>query len=49
MSLRLTKLGSEKRLDEIPCDGWSYGPATHTKNIHVIVLYALSCRKMVVN
>src|SRR6516165_527388 len=49
MSRRLTKLGCQKRLNEIPSDGWSYGLTTHTKNIHVIVLDALSCRKMVVN
>ena len=34
MSLRLTKLGGEKRLDQIPGDGWSYSPATHTQNSH---------------
>ena len=49
MSRRLTKLGGEKRLDEIPGDGWSYCPATHAKNIHVIVLDTLPCRKVIVN
>jgi hypothetical protein len=49
MSRRLTKLGREKRLNEIPGDGWSDSPAAHTKHVHVIVLYALPCRKMVVN
>jgi hypothetical protein len=49
MSWGLTKLSLEKRLNEIPGDGWSYGPATHTKNVHVIVLDTLPCRKMVVN
>jgi hypothetical protein len=49
MSLRLTKVGGEKRLDQIPGDGWSYGPAAHAKNIHVIVFDTLACRKMVVN
>jgi hypothetical protein len=41
MSLCLTKLGCEKGLNEIPGDGWSYGPATHTQNVHVIVLDTL--------
>ena len=49
MSRRLTELGREKRLDEIPGDGWSYGPATHTKNIHVIILDALPGREMIMN
>jgi hypothetical protein len=49
MSRRLTKLGGEKRLDQVPRHGWSHGPAAHAKNIHMIVLDTLSCRKMVVN
>ena len=49
MSRRLTELGREKRLHEIPGDGWSDSPATHTKHIHVIVLDTLACRKMVVD
>ena len=42
MSLLLTKLGFEKRLDQVPGDGWSHSPAAHTKNIHVIVLHPLT-------
>jgi hypothetical protein len=49
MSWGLTKLGLEKRLNEIPSDGWSDRPAPHTKNVHVIVLDTLLCRKMIVN
>jgi len=49
MSLRLTKLGGEKRLDQIPRDGWSHSPAAHAKNVHVIVLDTLPSREMVVN
>jgi hypothetical protein len=49
MSLRLTKLGCQKCLNEIPGDCWSDSPAAHTKNVHVIVLDALPCRKMIVN
>jgi hypothetical protein len=49
MSLRFTKLGGEKSLDQIPGYGWSHSPAAHAKNIHVIVLDTLPRRKMVVN
>ena len=49
MSLPLTKLGCEKRLDQIPRDGWSYGPTAHAKNIYVIVLDTLPGRKVIVN
>jgi hypothetical protein len=49
MSRCLTELGREKRLDEIPRDSWSYSPATHTKNVHVIVLDTLPCRKMIMD
>ena len=49
MSRGLTKFGCQKRLNEIPGDGWSYSPATHTKNVHVIVLDTLPSGKMVVN
>jgi hypothetical protein len=49
MPLRLAELGCEKSLDKIQGDGCSYGPATHTKNVHVIVFDTLPGRKMVVN
>jgi hypothetical protein len=49
MSWGLTELGCEEGLNEIPSHGWSYGPAAHTKDIHVIVLDTLPCRKVVVN
>src|SRR5262245_56429014 len=49
MSLRLTKPGAQKRLHEIPSHCWPHGPAAHTQNVHVIVLYTLSRRKMVMN
>src|SRR5882724_12855741 len=34
MSRRLTELGCEKRLNEIPGNCWSDSPAAHTKNVH---------------
>jgi hypothetical protein len=49
MSRRLTELGCEKRLNEIPGDGWSHGPAAHTKDVHVIVFDPLSGREVVVD
>jgi hypothetical protein len=49
MSRRLAKLSGQKGLDQIPGDGWAHSPAAHTKNVHVIVFYALPCGKVVVN
>jgi hypothetical protein len=43
MSLRLTKLSRQKRLNEIPGDSWSDGSAAHAENIHMIVLDTLLC------
>jgi hypothetical protein len=45
----LTKLGCEKGLNQIPRDRWSYGPAAHAKNVHVIVLDTLSGREVIVD
>src|SRR5262245_40960303 len=30
VSLGVADRGGEERLDEVPSDGWSHGPATHT-------------------
>ena len=49
VSLGLAKLGLKERLDEVPSDSWSHGPATHTKNVHMIVLDTLPRREMVVD
>ena len=49
MSRRLAKLSGEKRLDQVPRDGWSHSPDAHANNIHVIVFDTLPRRKMVVN
>ncbi len=49
VSLGLAKVGGEERLDEVPGDGWSHGPAAHTKDVHVIVFDTLSGREVVVD
>src|ERR1700752_190385 len=49
MSLRLTKPSAQKRLHEIPRYCWPHGSATHTENVHVIVLHTLSRREVVMN
>src|SRR6266550_3352143 len=49
VSVGLAKLGLKERLDEVPSDSWSHRPATHTKNVHMIVLDTLSRREMVVD
>src|SRR5262249_27833128 len=49
MSLLLAEIGVKEGLDQIPSDCWSYGPASHTKNIHVIVLDSLLRREVVVD
>src|SRR5437764_9233267 len=49
MSLRLAELSGEKRLDQVPGDGWSHGPAAHAKDVHVIVLDTLPGREVVVD
>ncbi len=49
MSLRLTKVGYQKCLYEVPGDGWSHSPAAHAKDVHVIVLDALPGREMIMD
>src|SRR5215467_2975636 len=49
MTLRFTEICRQKSLDEIPGYGRSHGPAAHTNNVHVVVLYALPCREVVVD
>ena len=44
-----TELGGEKRLDEIPGDGWPDRPPAHAENVEVIVLDALLRGEMVVD
>src|SRR5207244_7637801 len=34
VSLGFAELGGEERLDEVPSDGWSHGPAAHTQAVH---------------
>jgi hypothetical protein len=44
-----TELGGEEGVDQILGNSRSYGSATHTDDVHVIVFNALSCRKVVVD
>jgi hypothetical protein len=41
MALSLTWLRREKGLHEVPCCGWPHNTATHTNNVHVVVLDSL--------
>src|SRR5262249_17217866 len=47
--LGVAEVGGQERLDEVPSDGWSHGPAAHTKNVHMIVLDSLLGREVVVD
>jgi hypothetical protein len=49
VSLGLAERGGQKCLDEVPGDGWSYGPAAHTQDVQVIVLDPLLGREVVVD
>jgi hypothetical protein len=45
----LTKLRRQKCLEQVPSYTRPYGTATHTYNVHVVVLDALLGREMVVD
>ena len=49
MPLGLTEFGRQESLDEIPGYGRSHGPAAHTDNVHVVVLYTLPGGEVVVD
>src|SRR5262249_22969353 len=49
VSLGLAACGGQERLDEVPGDGWPYGPAAHTQDVQVIVLDPLPGREVVVD
>ena len=49
MSLGLAELSCQERLDEVPGDRRSDGPAAHAEDVQVIVLDTLSGREMVVD
>src|SRR6266481_6850180 len=49
MSLCLTKLGCEKRLDQIPRQFRAFDAPAQTDDIEVVVLNALLRRKMILN
>jgi hypothetical protein len=45
----LAVFGREKGLHQVPSDGRADRPATHAKDIHVIILNTLAGRKVVMN
>jgi len=47
--LRLTELGGQKRLDQIPGYRGSEGSSAHAKDVHVVVLDALPGGEMIVD
>jgi hypothetical protein len=49
VSISSAELASEKRLNKIPGDGRSNRPATHTNDIHIVILDSLLSREMIVN
>ena len=49
VALGSAALDGEERLDQVPRDGWSYGPAAHTQDVQVIVLDPLPGREVVVD
>src|SRR5499427_9405739 len=49
VSLGLAECGGQECLDEVPGDGWPYGPAAHTQDVQVIVLDPLPGREVVVD
>src|SRR5262245_42148508 len=49
MPRSLAVFGGEKGLDQVPGDGRAHRPATHAKDIHVIILNTLAGGKVVVN
>ncbi len=49
MSLGLTVPGPKKGLDQIPCNRRTDSPASHTKDIHVIIFDPLHGREVIVN
>jgi hypothetical protein len=49
VALGLTEVGGEKRLDQVPGNGWPHGPAAHAKNVHVIVFDTLFGREVVMD
>src|SRR5262245_29568200 len=49
VSLGLAECGGQECLDEVPGDGWSYGPTAHTQDVQMIVLDPLPGREVVVD
>src|ERR1700756_1452997 len=49
VALGLTEIGCRESLDQVPCLHRSHDPATHTNNVHVIVLDSLSGGEVIVD
>src|SRR6266705_808283 len=49
VSLGLAECGGQECLDEVPGDGWPYGPASYTQDVQVIVLDPLLGSEVVVD
>src|SRR5262245_3982720 len=49
VALGVAERSGEERLDEVPGDGGSYGPAAHTQDVHVIVLDPLPSSEVIVD
>src|SRR5208282_1106629 len=47
--LGLAIFGCQKSLDKIPCHGGTDRPASHAKDVHVVVLDPLLGREVIVN
>src|SRR6266404_7134050 len=49
MSFGLTELGCQEGLDEVPSHSRPYRPATHAKDVHVIILDPLPGREVLMD
>jgi hypothetical protein len=49
MPFRLTELGCQEGLDEVPSHGRAHCPAAHADDVHVVVLDPLPGREVIVN
>src|ERR1700751_4498318 len=49
MSRGLAVLGGNISLHKVPCDRRPHCPASHAKDIHMIIFHALPRREMIVN
>src|SRR5262245_54807469 len=49
VTLGVTELGGDERLDEIPGHRRTHRPPAHAEDVHVVILDSLAGRKVVVN